>query len=1056
MDVPDGDKCDLAALLFSELDEVANRPQASIFKRHHGKGSLAIPHLRHLTRALHPTLWKSDHLAALIELLKAAAGHKLLNTPFHDGTTMTWGEFAYRIYNLEGENLEHVDGREYTYRLDTAIEVAGLTNIVYGRTRTRKLANLREKISTALIDLTRDSEDVTAVDAKQTAGSRPNAQIEPTLLADGDESFLIERPECIEQINGLATNGGPVFIWGEPGTGKSTLAAQAAVTLSHDPVTILRAGDEKALKDDVVEALIVEGMEPDSWSEVYCRARLRRVLSEAQCTGVVIVDDLEDEDLLWQLVPARPRIPVLVTRRTKPRSTTANVVAVYDLTESQARTLIAQRLNDATDVQVSALIMLLGCRPLALDHAIRYVLETPGVQVADLLALLTGQVTTGLDLVAHPTFQAKNLTRLYKATLPDVLRDEVTSVVLDCFLSLTGVSGFERYEYILYVLERGLKQPLARAHIHTALRILANYGLIVHRDRYLVMHRLTCAMMRELRGSAVAEVEREFTQFLLNCEIEPQVTDERVGQKDARIAQMHLQAGTDLQDGWLHLRCIDQRTWVAVRTESNESGKEMRRTVRYEVLATGVYRFDYDSRKRSKLATNEARQLYEGLMLYNDMCDAMTISDIDRMRGACFSDWDQLQKFTLSGDSELLRELAYPAGPRAVQQRNSRQRQALQIAALDKRHSLSEEYGREAYQRFVQLTGATPVNLSSGTMRLPPPELLAIVTWLLDDGRQQVALEIIDRHQVTGNSAQEVRIRSEFAAIRARAFLAFGDWTAAKTCIASDIKQLDHPRLSRNIQTYGLVRALSLSLDRILMSGADEEELQRIQNQVHEAWNARPKDFNSPVTEVRRQRLVGRSSTAIAQLRAQRGVDKAELQDILTHGRSCLESAWEGAKGVVRSRVEREEIFYDLVLADYLMGRLGSAEILRLAAQRPAGHYIDAQCSYRLFLLGCKASISEDTSRNTLNYGVLGFYKSLCQHFGYQLESAYWYCECLAVLCILTTQYGFPDSGYRKAAKESYEYIGRLDRWQRLEELLTAEHGDPLQQHLKTSYLLAW
>ena len=152
---------------------LARRTVQRAFRRVYGEGPLAIPHLRHLARTCCSEEWEGDRVVALVRLIEKAAS-KLPSEPFEHGAEMSWQEFARRMYNTVGENLDHVDGRKDTYLRDTTFAAAGLERMPK-RTRTKRAEDLRDKLAHALANLSRDQETGSSAPEEQQASAASEA-----------------------------------------------------------------------------------------------------------------------------------------------------------------------------------------------------------------------------------------------------------------------------------------------------------------------------------------------------------------------------------------------------------------------------------------------------------------------------------------------------------------------------------------------------------------------------------------------------------------------------------------------------------------------------------------------------------------------------------------------------------------------------------------------------------------------------------------------------------------------------------------------------------------
>lgn len=506
-------------------------------------------------------------------------------------------------------------GRTYKDNfLPAALELAGL-EFASKRTQGRLTAVVREDLAYALLDLYEH---------------RPTAP----------DEVLIERQDYLERVRQAVTSGHRVVcIWGEPGTGKTVLADMAA-RATASPVTTLRVGNPDVLRDDITNSLISEGMEPTNWSDSYSRAMLKRRLSgqdgRPRCR-VLVIDNVDDEELIWQLIPETPGIPVFVTMRSKPQSPKLHPIEVEDFDEAQASAFISHNLSGLSDDETRSLTYVLGYRPLALDHATRFIRESPGMSVRELIDRLTLKRTDSLSLVMDRADRTKQLVTLYKLILSSVSANDAARPVLDTFLGITGKSGIGEVEELAFFLESDAGGSFDRIHFRAGLRALTPLGLLRENDTHLMMHPLTYEVLRDLRGAVPFEIEARYLSYLASPEIAELLNREtydpaklREGWQAAFLRAQTLMAANQLElpDTWVAVYMVDDLTWVAIR-EHRESGSTTTYIVRYEIYPHGLYKLDYRTGERSTPGSDELRQLGEAGGRYQDMAQRVA-ADIAR------------------------------------------------------------------------------------------------------------------------------------------------------------------------------------------------------------------------------------------------------------------------------------------------------------------------------------------------------------------------------------------------------------------------------------------
>ncbi len=435
------------------------------------------------------------------------------------------------------------------------------------------------------------------------------------------EPVVVDRAGYIQRIRTLLREGHKIIcLYGEPGTGKSVLAEQAVQRLTNGERLKLRAANKDLLDEDIISALVAEGQDPAAWSMPYCRVALRNTLVDSPRHAAVIVDDVSSEDELWQLVPVTPKVPVIVTSRNLIHSDRLASIELADFTEAEAGELVERALGAYDETELQFLVQALGFRPLALGHAVRYLQEADDVTLRDLNNVLAAGISAGLDLLVLPTEESRNLATLYREMLALVIVNDSARTVLDSFLAITGKSGTSPRELLWTFMASGKEGHIDRARFRAGLRVLSAFGLVRETKQatqdaswpWLEMHQLTFNILRELRGSAVFEVEGEYLTFLLEDGTSADDTSDRW----VRVYRGAFQIASNLVPGWTHALCIDELTWVAIREPDNVNDNPY--VARYEVFPRGVCKVDYRTGVRSFVELEEGGELYRVVKLYNE------------------------------------------------------------------------------------------------------------------------------------------------------------------------------------------------------------------------------------------------------------------------------------------------------------------------------------------------------------------------------------------------------------------------------------------------------
>lgn len=556
-----------------------------------------------LVEGLKSEAWHENPTAAVRSVMLQAID-KLSDDDTPRNAAISWRRAARILFGFD-ETLPG-DGRtQPSYKLDYVPRLERESGYIGETFKRHVTRGVREELARVLLEL-------------EPGNSTPaGQQLEiPDAAMEQGSPQLLYRYGYVEAIRDYVRAGKHIVaIWGEGGMGKTVLAEQAAHLLANGgQVLTLRTSTKELLQDDVVSALIAEGLEPSSWSAEYCRVALRQRLSDSPRSAVVVVDNVSAEETLWQLVPSSPKIPVLVTTRLKLRDARVATIELREFTKQQAWEFVGSSLVGCDDEELRAFVHTIGHRPLALAHAVLFLREAGDVSLVELTHVLAQGITEGLSLVALPDQGTKSLVSLYREILAAISASKVATEVLDSFLAIAGRGAAAPYELVRQFLES--ERRCNRVRLRAGLRILADYGLLredkrKHREGewpWLTMHPLTYAITRELRGMSPLHTELDYWLFVCNYSCAP---DEKGWLPTFQDA---LAAGADLHPGWHHILCIDENTWMALRQDSDEQDVYL---VHYETFPNAVYRIDSRTGVREQVQLEEGRILYRLTKLYN-------------------------------------------------------------------------------------------------------------------------------------------------------------------------------------------------------------------------------------------------------------------------------------------------------------------------------------------------------------------------------------------------------------------------------------------------------
>ena len=404
------------------------------------------------------------------------------------------------------------------------------------------------------------------------------------------DSDLIDRPEYIDRLRELIDAGRSVIcIWGEPGTGKSTLAQQFSRRLGRDapvpfircaPMTTAMTPDAEIFRQDLANALAAEGVDSTRLSPETWFSRLCEQLAGQPRSGAVVLDNIETDEWIAQAVRAQPKIPVIMTMRKRPQNPGIACEELGNFTEPQACDFIKRQLPGEDDKDVQDLAHILNCRPLALEHAVLFVREAPDVSLKTLVHGLATKMTDTLKAVTPAEELERNLVSLYQLIVASLEHDEDARAVLDSFLAVIGGTGTGAAEVLYLFMQSEAGGSHDRLHFRSGLRELERRGLVheqqglMHRQlddggsaeqttNELVMHALTYSILRDLRGTGPLEIESRYWDFVLSGGHEALPEDETNEYEHAYLAllQWALQvASSSLPLGWASFVCADERT----------------------------------------------------------------------------------------------------------------------------------------------------------------------------------------------------------------------------------------------------------------------------------------------------------------------------------------------------------------------------------------------------------------------------------------------------------------------------------------------------------------
>jgi tetratricopeptide (TPR) repeat protein len=609
--------------LREDLAFAASRRLPYLFKDR-GADEETYPSLARVVAAIEPRLWDTDPTRALLVVMRRAIDQLPAEKARREfSERSTWRDVARLLYFGSEADPSLRTYSEYRRRVK---ELTGYHWNASEKDLVRFTAEVRGRLADVLLAMT-------SAPAERETASNGSDDPAPT------DPWLIDRPEHLDHLQALVDAGHRVIcLWGEPGTGKSTLAARFSRKIARGaPAPVIRCApmleavtpEAEIFRQDLAIALTVEGVDPTKLSKAMWFSRLCEQLAGQPRSAAIVLDNVEADELIAQAVAARPKIPVIMTTRKRPQRPEVVCEELDDFTEPQARDFIKHHLPEEADEDVKALAHVLGFRPLALEHAVVFVRESPDISVKELVQSLATKAADTLSAVTPLDQIERNLAGLYELVLTSLERHEDARAVLDSILAVAGGSGIGYREIVYLFMRSEAGGAHDRLHFRSGLRELGRRGLVRERQGVisreleesgyagrspyqLAMHALTYSILRELRGPKPLAIEAKYWDWVLAGGHQTLPEDDTNAHEHAYLAllrwSMRASSG-GLPRGWASLFCTDSRTWIALM-EADEGDPAGTYIVRYAVRPNDMYKLDYRSGKWSSLDHDEGVLLY--------------------------------------------------------------------------------------------------------------------------------------------------------------------------------------------------------------------------------------------------------------------------------------------------------------------------------------------------------------------------------------------------------------------------------------------------------------
>jgi AAA domain len=485
---------------------------------------------------LPPVFTTADQARALLELLKAVVNRALTALRRdHDDVTAGRVMAAAAMLSLvtvkpdKDYSGSPSDGARIVRSKEARQDIAGswlippisASTYRHGRHGHEALRAFRH----LLLDVLGDDQELSPLGAKL-AARRPPRHL--TTSVSGTDLGLkhlpvpahgagpyIARPELEAAVLSKHRQG-PLNLWGDAGTGKSTMARQLASQMSQSPygVVLVDAGSQQTLLQDVALVLDSQGVDTSGHGAVLC-GRFRDLLQSRAAPAVMVVDNVQDAATLRDLLPADGRVVVLVTSRSRLFGDEASV-RVGNMTPDQALAMVQSRLPTVSDDAAKRLIGVLDCRPLALEHGCGFLRAEADYDVDRFCDAVEKQPAETLEAIAA---EEPGLTAIYRLTISRL--DPTTLRMLDVVAACPEGKAALSLVCDLWEgqsLPARLSDPPADQRLDLvgdlALRNLVRRGLIeVEVDPSQLpsvsMHALTHRIIQSLRQPAVTELHRQ-------------------------------------------------------------------------------------------------------------------------------------------------------------------------------------------------------------------------------------------------------------------------------------------------------------------------------------------------------------------------------------------------------------------------------------------------------------------------------------------------------------------------------------------------------------------
>jgi RecA/RadA recombinase len=439
----------------------------------------------------------------------------------------------------------------------------------------RRQKVIAAKLSASLLD---------PADTINPAGEAAHAEADAPRLKGGvpglspadPETADVHRPALVSSLANATSTSRVVFIWGESGNGKTSLALnwllreQAASPL---PVCRVRLASARSrltgepsptYRQDLIRALRIWGVQAETWTADALEEAFKASLRQGGTCAGVLLDDARDEDL-QRLLPEDPAVPILITSLWN-LHWPGSKVPVGAFEPSEARDAARTYLPDANDDDLEDLVVRLGRRPVAIALAGGLV-RTGLVALPEMLEALSRDAASALEsMYVGGAGNEPPIGRLYETLLAALASMPRCLETLDVILWASD--GLIDQADLWTLCQATSQKVLGKLAHEMALQRLADIGLTRADDGSLAVNELSFAVLRKLCGARAAETASNlvlgFKRLAQERGLDGRLTGEleRFDLQLNEMPLMELLSRRIFAEGEAGVLCLSERNWL--------------------------------------------------------------------------------------------------------------------------------------------------------------------------------------------------------------------------------------------------------------------------------------------------------------------------------------------------------------------------------------------------------------------------------------------------------------------------------------------------------------